>query len=203
MDPVRNRAFTLPELLLAGAIVALLVVIALPRYEASQVRSRVSQERGDLRNLGIALETYAVDNAGNYPFDLDPRGWPWYVTDVLSTPVPYLRNASMLQDPCRTAAPPPTPYTRRYRYINYPAEMSPGWPPCYLPVDAPFHYRWLGGSYDSAARQGMAQYGKWKLSAAGPDGTTESTFFYDVTVYDPSNGTVSKGDIVRGQMNWE
>ncbi len=200
MNALRNRASTLIELLLAVAIVALLVVIALPRYEASQLRSRVSQARGDLRNLGIALEAYAVDNQGNYPFDIDPRGWPWYVTDVLSTPVAYLRNASMLQDPCRTA-PPTFPALRRYRYVNYPANLSPGWPPCYLPLDAPFHYRWDGTNYDYAATRGMAQYGKWKLSAAGADGVTETPFFYDVVVYDPSNGTVSRGDIVRPQRN--
>jgi hypothetical protein len=49
-----------------------------------------------------------------------------------------------------------------------------------------------------------AVYGKWRLSSGGPDATAgpfpQSNSFVRVFIaYDPTNGTVSAGDIVRSQ----
>ncbi len=89
---------------------------------------------------------------------------------------------------------PGSTYWRRYRYVNYPANIAqwgglgplyPGWRPTTASVDD--------------FRLGMSKYGSWKLSSAGPDRTASAGFITDDLVYDPSNGTISTGDIVRSQ----
>jgi prepilin-type N-terminal cleavage/methylation domain-containing protein len=63
----RLRAgFTLIELLIVIAIILILIAIALPNFLEAQIRAKVSQVRGNLRTLQIALEMYATDNQGGY-----------------------------------------------------------------------------------------------------------------------------------------
>jgi len=196
------KGYGVIELLLALGIVALLVVVTLPRYERSQVRSKVATARADLRQLAAALESYALDNSGHYAFDIDPRGWPWYPTDVLTTPVCYLPGPRIPDDPFGSQR---IPLDRRlYRYVNYPANLNPGWPPCYIPPppDGPYHTRWTPVP-DSTVNEGIEIFGEWKLSSGGPDRLANSNFFTSELVYDPSNGTVSGGDLIRCQRRGE
>jgi len=195
-----EKGYGLVEALLVIGVMALLVVVALPRYEQSQIRSKISWTRSDLRELAAALEAYALDNSGDYAFDTPPSGWPFYLTYVLTTPICYLAGPSIPVDPFGY---PDRPGIRRqYRYVNYPANLSPGWPPCYLPADAPLHYRWSVVP-DSTVSAGMEIFGEWKLSSGGPDLRTNSNFLTDPLVYDPSNGTVSGGDLIRSQRRGE
>ncbi len=194
-----KKAFALPELLLALGLVALLAAIAFPAYRQSLVRSKISHVHSDFRKIAVALESYRADHAA-YPFDLDSRGWPWYLTDVLTTPVPYLTTNAFLQDPFRSNT-GTTFLIRRYRYINYPANGPDGyWPPCPLP--GPFTDRWIGNTPPvSVSENARAALGDWKLLSAGPDETYEQTssFFGESTQYDPTNGVLSGGDLFRSQ----
>src|ERR1043165_4244953 len=65
---IRNHklAFTLIELLIVVAIIAILAAIAVPNFLEAQIRSKVSRARTDLRSMATALESYAVDN-NKYP----------------------------------------------------------------------------------------------------------------------------------------
>ena len=58
----RNRAFTLIELLIVVAIIAILAAIAVPNFLAAQVRSKISRLMADMRSTVVALESYRVDN---------------------------------------------------------------------------------------------------------------------------------------------
>ncbi|MCC5877314.1 MAG: prepilin-type N-terminal cleavage/methylation domain-containing protein [Candidatus Sumerlaeia bacterium] len=60
------RGFTLIELLIVVAIIAILAAIAVPNFLEAQVRSKVSRVRSDHRSLATAIETYYVDN-NQYP----------------------------------------------------------------------------------------------------------------------------------------
>ena len=190
------KGFGAIEILVALGLVALLVAVALPRYEQSQVRSKISTAKADLRQLAAGLEAYALDNGGNYAFDLLSTGWPWYPSDVLTTPICYLPGPSIPSDPFGNLNVPVG--WRQYRYVNYPANLSPGWPPCYLPPDGPYHTRWFPVP-DSTVNEGMETFGKWKLSSGGPDLHANANFLTEELVYDPSNGTVSGGDLIRCQ----
>ena len=64
----QQKAFTLIELLIVVAIIAILAAIAVPNFLEAQVRSKVSRVRSDMRSLATALEAYQVDN-NKYPPD--------------------------------------------------------------------------------------------------------------------------------------
>lgn len=190
----KKAAFTLIELLIVVAIIAILAAIAVPNFLEAQTRSKVARVKADVRTLATALESYYVDN-NKYPFDLDGRGWPWYVTDVFSTPIAYVTSGSLLQDPFRTTE--PLNASRRFRYLNYPANAAPGWPACYLPANN--FGRWVAPFPENVLEDAMENFGMWKLSSSGPDKIANTGFVVTDLVYDPTNGTVSEGDIIRSQ----
>ncbi|MBX3730655.1 MAG: prepilin-type N-terminal cleavage/methylation domain-containing protein [Candidatus Sumerlaeia bacterium] len=105
----RVCAFTLIELLIVVAIIAILAAIAVPNFLEAQVRAKVSRAKSDLRTLATALEAYRVDN-NDYPYITDgaggtmgewtmPAGIPPNRTGPggLTTPIAYISSA--LDDP--------------------------------------------------------------------------------------------------------
>ena len=60
------KGFTLIELLIVVAIIAILAAIAVPNFLEAQVRSKVSRVKSDQRSLATAIEAYYVDN-NEYP----------------------------------------------------------------------------------------------------------------------------------------
>lgn len=56
------KGFTLIELLIVVAIIAILAAIAVPNFLEAQVRSKVSRVKADQRSLATGLEAYYVDN---------------------------------------------------------------------------------------------------------------------------------------------
>lgn len=195
---MRQKAFTLIELLIVVAIIAILAAIAVPNFLEAQTRSKVSRAKADIRSLATALESYAVDN-NNFPPDITSvggmqigTGWYWYISHRLTTPVAYITN-NMLTDPFRDRRSTlPLEYWR-YRYVCY------GMLPYYEANGVPG-----GVSTVAGYRAGEAIYGKWRISSAGPDATAgpypvNNDFVNVLVLYDPTNGTVSRGDIVRSQ----
>lgn len=63
-------AFTLIELLIVVAIIAILAAIAVPNFLEAQTRARVSRVKADLRSLATGLEAFCVDQ-GEYPEGTD------------------------------------------------------------------------------------------------------------------------------------
>ncbi|NQU42647.1 prepilin-type N-terminal cleavage/methylation domain-containing protein [bacterium] len=59
-------AFTLVELLICVAILAILAAIALPHFQRAQVQAKISASRNNQRTLAGAIEIYLVDY-GRYP----------------------------------------------------------------------------------------------------------------------------------------
>lgn len=56
-----DNGFTLIELLIVIAIILILIAIALPNFLEAQVRARVTKAKGELRSIGIALDSYFLD----------------------------------------------------------------------------------------------------------------------------------------------
>jgi prepilin-type N-terminal cleavage/methylation domain-containing protein len=59
-----SRAFTLIELLVVIAVIAILVSIAYPVYTGILERAKVTKDMNNLRQIGLATQTYTNDNDG-------------------------------------------------------------------------------------------------------------------------------------------
>jgi type II secretion system protein G len=171
-----NFAFTLIELLVVVAIIAILAAIAVPNFLEAQTRSKVSRAKADMATVTTALEAYAVDNNA-YPVAVLVPG-PFRLRR-LTTPVSYI--SSLPEDPFRAHQEDIGPFSIRvYMY----------------------------GS------MGVEKPSRWALASVGPDrqvdtdpiqfypGYTPELFYggvagFDYTLYDPTNGTISRGDIFR------
>src|SRR3990172_187901 len=62
------RGFTLVELLVVMTLVTLLATIGIVSYRQAQNRALDAQRKADLRQYQTALEVYANDNDGFYPY---------------------------------------------------------------------------------------------------------------------------------------
>jgi len=60
-------AFTLVELVVVIAIIAILAALLLPVLARVKEKAKVTRVRGELYNIGLALEMYSTDYAGKLP----------------------------------------------------------------------------------------------------------------------------------------
>jgi type II secretion system protein G len=189
----KNKGFTLIELLIVVAIIAILAAIAIPNFLQAQVRAKVSRARAEMRTLATGLESYYVDE-NMYP------AFYWSGVGVinpnskrlqpLTTPVSYIASVPK-PDPFGNDKFDPVEYDS-YDYIDEAAFVnlrnSQGIDP---------RNQWGGHTWGRA----------WRLSSLGPDRfqTYASNIFAGAeypaagypAYYDPTNGTVSNGDILR------
>lgn len=170
-----NRGFTLIELLIVVAIIAILAAIAIPNFLAAQIRAKVSRAKGELSTVATALESYYVDN--NYyplttpwPGDTDPNEPSGIIPKQLSTPIAYITQ-SRPYDPFKQYGTPNDQQIYSYHNIR---EL--GWSQPYL-----------------------IAFGDWRMCSIGPDGDYWNGPATSGCPYDPSNGTVSWGNIWIGQ----
>lgn len=210
-----SRAFTLIELLIVVAIIAILAAIAVPNFLEAQTRSKVSRVKADMRSLSTAVEAYAVDqnrypitaqwiNGPNAPqanFNNRLRGITTPVAYISSLPVDIFWDKTM-SFPITPGTPPTFEYTDYTTGVV--GENLPQLP----------HYNLF------ASRQAMSDYyGRtgiinWAIQSAGPDRINDfqNNPAYPLAkpvsaaaalleglkrTYDPTNGTVSHGDIAR------
>ncbi len=227
-----NKAFTLIELLIVVAIIAILAAIAVPNFLEAQVRSKVSRVKSDLRTLATGMESYYVDNnaypmCNNFGVALNAAestgvagAQDGPVLEVLSTPIAYVTN-SLIQDPFQAKL--------RTGGVYNGAGNQPGLNASYPdnPTDLPVYQSY---QYQSMGFDNRADYGNtpikpiaWVTFSSGPDLTyfnmggilarnsisqdgrpdLQKLDYCINTIYDPTNGTISFGEIFRsgGQTN--
>lgn len=205
--------FTLIELLIVVAIIAILAAIAVPNFLEAQTRSKVSRAQADMRSLATALEAYRVDN-NQYPAGVvdnvlapgfSPANVHKTVFALVSTPISYI--TTFPRDPFgdyrSNLASDPLGFRKHfdYRRTRFDATSTLG-----------------GGNtlFESATGYsiGVGQtFDSWLLYSPGPDReqnlNTKTVAQNTISVggfgdpfrtwpfYDPTNGTVSWGDVVR------
>ena len=168
-----RRGFTLIELLIVVAIIAILAAIAVPNFLEAQIRSKVSRAKSDMRSVAIAWEAYHVD-WNSYPFDQD--NWTNATNESgfrqVTTPVAYITSI------------PADPFFSRWGISRSDDRFAP-----YYEI--------------ACAQSWREQYDCFCMMSIGPDqdddfsGNDNWPNGGDLYVYDPTNGTVSNGDVAR------
>ncbi|UCD15310.1 MAG: prepilin-type N-terminal cleavage/methylation domain-containing protein [Candidatus Omnitrophota bacterium] len=64
---MKRRSFTLVEIMIVVAIIALLAAIAIPNLLRPRLVANEAKAQATLRTISTAAETYAAANNGNYP----------------------------------------------------------------------------------------------------------------------------------------
>lgn len=68
---LRQKAFTLIEVVIVLAIGALIILVVLQAVTSAQRNQRNSARRSEASRISSALESYAANNNGTYPADTD------------------------------------------------------------------------------------------------------------------------------------
>jgi len=212
-----RAAFTLIELLIVVAIIAILAAIAVPNFIEAQVRAKVSRTLADVRSLKTGLESYAVDH-NIYPegdfgeTNLQNPGVGLY---RLTTPISYITSVftspweeqnmgfGTVQKNCnrditylyvRARMPDPLPVNGTTVNDTNPANDQ---------VDDSYQVDravYLRGSNITPAMVEFTRSGTYMVKSVGPNNVDDrNTIGTSARVYDPTNGTVSNGDIVTFQ----
>lgn len=210
----RRSAFTLIELLIVVAIIAILAAIAVPNFLSAQTRAKVSRAKSDHRTISTGLESYYVD-WNRYPRSntssraLEPPSFAGRVgykptLERLTTPVAYLSGGGVFEDPFKAIA------TYQGANLETVAPIA-----SYVSDFANFQLYWYMARSDENASiwdDSDREPFWYLLESAGPDlhhhniGTALNTLrdngpaelgFINKAIYDPSNGVVSRGSIWR------
>lgn len=214
---MNKKAFTLIELLIVVAIIAILAAIAVPNFLEAQTRAKVSRAKSDMRTTATALESYYVDN-NDYPLchpfgtatapdgwdptNLNPNADSYGILERISTPIAYVSSA-IVRDSfdvnlrvsdatalgMSTSEPIPVPDTDNAGRDN-----------------SLIYQSWNSQNRATSDGNGGKAYA-WLLHSVGPDstyhnlgGVLANDFEPDGPInliYDPTNGTISFGSIYR------
>lgn len=189
---MNRRAFTLIELLIVVAIIAVLAAIATPNFLEAQTRSKLARVKSDMRTLMTSLESYGIDHNAYPAAEGFFKPMPSDRFNALTTPIAYI--TSVPRDPFsrRTG----NSYEDSIRAFDHQEPLD-----TYLYNLATHQFG--PGNIDTKYNR-MS----WSLTSGGPDRIIEFPYYafadtfiksgsHILYVYDASNGTVSSGEIFR------
>ena len=202
------KGFTLIELLIVVAIIAILAAIAVPNFLEAQIRSKVSRVKADMRSAATGIETYYLDNnvypaaergeLGINAFAGDQAGCYATLTFRIDTDATYLY---MLSTPISLLTThPKDPFaTTRGAIMTYYCDRNGwilgSWGPDTDEKDIISSNGDLIIGIETVYRSNISQPTLTLLCLSGDEVSSQGG--NESFTYDPSNGTVSPGDLWR------
>ena len=206
----RFKGFTLIELLIVVAIIAILAAIAVPNFLEAQIRSKVSRAKTDMRTIATGLESYYVDNNVYPAWAADDGNLTMTVNEHLNDDSARAQHSFAIRpNATSTMMSMTTPIAYLTTYSNDPFADSKGMTFGYY--SDPSMVGWIVWSYGPDTDQS----GESDLNAENAVESLYSPFVTQPSItmivdenpsgepthgaytYDPTNGTVSEGDVYR------
>lgn len=88
----KKKGFTLLELLVVLAILAILIAIAVPVYKGQKEKAALTAHNANVRVLETAVESYRQDK-GEYPKDVEQLKNDGYIKSVPKVPAGVVKNS--------------------------------------------------------------------------------------------------------------
>jgi prepilin-type N-terminal cleavage/methylation domain-containing protein len=217
-------AFTLIELLIVVAIIAILAAIAVPNFLEAQLRSKIARAKADMRTVALGVSSYVVDN--NIPPHTAARYTPdtkqWNRDGIclftnLTTPIAYLTSV-MTVDPFASLAPGMYDEYGKITNTNDGGDadrfktlhlinivgMQRGWEKKSDQAGAmaksaghPQKFLLLSLGPDKVKGPDPRSNGTWSFGDYASASMYRQYQGFTAWNYDPSNGTVSGGDVLK------
>ncbi len=194
---MRQCAFTLIELLIVVAIIGVLAAIAVPNFLQAQTRAKVARVYSDHRSVSTALNAYYMDH-NNYAPDAwtTGRGQDNFFLNTiyqLTTPIAYMSSLNLpdtfFTRPKGAGGEPLIPGLDTVSYRYFALGMVPSWGS----VTNNDYKAAILASHGPDRENNDGEWGVLPGNQSGVSSRRNAAFLYD-----PTNGVVSKGDIVRG-----
>lgn len=180
----KREGFTLIELLIVVVIIAILAALVLANLQLIMTRVRIARVNSDLRAMAYGMEAFHVDR-GRYP-DISGNWTLEQRIGQITTPIAYLHRR--LDDPFGQEVDVSIPGSMEYRVYEIVTDVDP------------YHALLFEHPAGYGFRQRVNSTSKYYLASQGPDEMPNEALgnpWLRFLPYDPTNGTVSSGDIFR------
>lgn len=120
-----QSGFTIIELLIVIAVIAILALITINQYQGVQAKARDTKRVTDISNIKDKLEEYYNENSG-YPSQVSVSNLPGMDAETIKDPkgVEIANNSAVASEAAALAVANPTVSGAQYKYIPFDDDSS-------------------------------------------------------------------------------